>query len=134
MVGNHGAFEASGRINARAKCEAEAHMLTYARAGGTVVMLRPGCVWGPGSDLWVGRIGRLLRSRRLGDLGAAGDGWTNLVHVDDVCKAAVAALGLVQPRGEIRTYNLAAPDSPRSSATANMPGNSTLGWPPLREL
>jgi nucleoside-diphosphate-sugar epimerase len=98
---------------ARAKCEAEAHMAAFARAGGTVVMLRPGCVWGPGSDLWVGRIAGFLRAGRLGDLGAAGDGWSNLVHVDDVCTCVLAALRLPQPQGEIRTYNLAAPDSPR---------------------
>jgi len=98
---------------ARAKCEAEAHMAAFARAGGTVVTLRPGCVWGPGSELWVGRIARFLRAGRLGDLGAAGDGWSNLVHVDDVCSSVLAGLRLPQPQGEIRTYNLAAPDSPR---------------------
>lgn len=98
---------------ARAKCEAEAHMAAFARAGGTVVTLRPGCVWGPGSELWVGRIARFLRAGRLGDLGAAGDGWSNLVHLDDVCNSVLAALRLPQPGGEIRTYNLAAPDSPR---------------------
>jgi nucleoside-diphosphate-sugar epimerase len=98
---------------ARAKCEAEHHMSAFALAGGTVVRLRPGCVWGPGSHLWVGRIGRWLRAGRLGDLGAAGDGWSNLVHVDDVCNAVVAALRMPLPPGQLRTYNLAAPDSPR---------------------
>ncbi|MCW2573837.1 MAG: NAD-dependent epimerase/dehydratase [Frankiales bacterium] len=98
---------------ARAKCEAESHMASFARTGGSVVTLRPGCVWGAGSELWVGRIARLLRARRLGDLGAAGDGWSNLVHVDDVCAAVLAALRVSPARGEIRTYNLAAPDSPR---------------------
>jgi len=98
---------------ARAKCEAERHVAGFADAGGTVVTLRPGCVWGPGSQLWVGRVGRWLRAGRLGDLGAAGDGWSNLVHVDDVCAAIVAALRLPQPPGQVRAYNLAAPDSPR---------------------
>jgi nucleoside-diphosphate-sugar epimerase len=96
---------------ARAKCEAEQHMAAFAAEGNTVVMLRPGCVTGPASDLWVGRIGRLLRSRRLGDLGAAGDGWSNLVHLDDVCAAIIASLRLAP--GPLRTYNLSAPDSPR---------------------
>jgi nucleoside-diphosphate-sugar epimerase len=98
---------------ARAKCAAENHMANFANDGGTVVTLRPGCVWGPGSQLWVGRIGRWLRTGRLGDLGAAGDGWSNLVHVDDVCSAIAATLRAPQPRGELRAYNLAAPDSPR---------------------
>jgi nucleoside-diphosphate-sugar epimerase len=97
---------------ARAKCEAEAHMAAYAQQGGSVTLLRPGCVCGPGSDLWVGRIGRFLKARRLGDLGVAGDGWSNLVHVDDVCSAVIAALR--QPAAApIAAYNLAAPDSPR---------------------
>lgn len=98
---------------AQAKCEAERHIVGFAQAGGTAVMFRPGCVWGPGSELWVGRIARLLCAGRLGDLGEAGDGWSNLVHVDDVCSAIVAALRASRPSGQILTYNLAAPDSPR---------------------
>jgi nucleoside-diphosphate-sugar epimerase len=98
---------------ALAKREAESHIAAFAKAGGTAVILRPGCVWGPGSDLWVGRIGRYLQAGRLGDLGAAGDGWSNLVHVDDVCAAAMAALRMPLPLRQLRTYNLAAPDSPR---------------------
>lgn len=98
---------------ARAKCEAERQVASFAAAGGTAVMLRPGCVWGPGSQLWVGRIGRYLHARRLGDLGAGGDGWSNLVHVDDVCQAVAAALRMPLPAGQVRSYNLAAPDSPR---------------------
>lgn len=97
----------------RAKREAEAAMAGYARGGGVAVVLRPGCVWGPGSPLWVGRLGRWLRSGRLGDLGAAGDGWSNLVHVDDCCVAAIRALQLPLPVGSLRTWHLAAPDSPR---------------------
>jgi nucleoside-diphosphate-sugar epimerase len=97
----------------RAKCEAERHIVSFAQAGGTAVTLRPGCVWGPGSELWVGRIARFLRAGRVGDLGEAGDGWSNLVHVDDVCNAIVAALRSSRPSGQILTYNLSAPDSPR---------------------
>jgi nucleoside-diphosphate-sugar epimerase len=96
-----------------AKCEAERHIVSFAQSGGTAVIFRPGCVWGPGSELWVGRIARYLRAGRLGDLGEAGDGWSNLVHVDDVCSAIVAALRASRPNGQILTYNLAAPDSPR---------------------
>ena len=97
----------------RAKCEAERHIAGFADAGGKAVVLRPGCVWGPGSELWVGRIGRWLRAGRLGDLGVAGDGWSNLVHVDDVCRAIGSALRDRSPPGEVRTFNLAAGDSPR---------------------
>lgn len=97
----------------QAKCEAERHIVSFAQGGGTAVIFRPGCVWGPGSELWVGRIARYLRAGRLGDLGEAGDGWSNLVHVDDVCSAIVAALRESRPNGQLLTYNLSAPDSPR---------------------
>ncbi|MFZ3142330.1 NAD-dependent epimerase/dehydratase family protein [Polaromonas sp.] len=97
----------------RAKCEAEQHISEFVHEGGHAVILRPGCVFGPGSELWVGRIGRWLRAGRLGDLGVGGDGWSNLVHVDDVCQAAMAALKLPLKAGELPIFNLSAPDSPR---------------------
>lgn len=97
----------------RAKCSAEECMVGYARRGGDVVILRPGCVAGPGSEPWVGRIGRLLCARRIGDLGVAGDGWSNLVHVDDVSQGVLSALRLPVPKDGPATFNLAAPDSPR---------------------
>jgi len=97
----------------QAKRDAERALMGHAAKGGTVAVLRPGCVWGPGSELWVGRVGRWLRSGRLGDLGELGDGWSNLVHLDDVCVACIRALQLQMLQGETRAYNLAAPDSPR---------------------
>ncbi|HYD77136.1 NAD-dependent epimerase/dehydratase family protein [Ramlibacter sp.] len=97
----------------KAKRAAEQHVAAFAHGGGQAVVLRPGCVWGAESELWVGRMGRWLRAGRLGDLGIAGDGWSNLVHVDDVCVAALRALELPLGRGEVRTFNLAGPDSPR---------------------
>ena len=96
-----------------AKRQAETHMSEFAQNGGEVCVLRPGCVFGPGSELWVGRTGRWLEAGRLGDLGIAGDGWSNLVHVDDVCQAVLSALKLEIMSGEVPIFNLAAPDSPR---------------------
>ncbi|TFY99999.1 NAD-dependent epimerase/dehydratase family protein [Ramlibacter rhizophilus] len=95
----------------RAKIDAEAQFARLPEA--SVTVLRPGCVFGPGSELWVGRIARWLEAGRLGDLGPGGDGWSNLVHVDDVCQAAVLALQAPPHPDQLRTYNLAAPDSPR---------------------
>jgi nucleoside-diphosphate-sugar epimerase len=98
---------------ARAKCEAENHLIGFARNGGEVVILRPGCIFGWGSELWVGRLGRWLRAGRLGDLGSGGDGWSNLVNLDDVCEAILAAMRLPVSPADIPVFNLAAPDSPR---------------------
>jgi nucleoside-diphosphate-sugar epimerase len=128
---------ATGRVNettplddrlgwyGRAKCAAEDEVQAYVSLGATrpgardkgasAVMLRPGCVYGPGSELWVGRVGRWLQAHRLGDLGTAGDGFSNLVHVDDVCSAVLAALRLPIAGGATSApaFNLTAPDSPR---------------------
>ncbi|MFL6604076.1 MAG: NAD-dependent epimerase/dehydratase family protein [Steroidobacteraceae bacterium] len=76
----------------------------------SVTIFRPGCVFGPHSEQWTNRFARLLISRRLGDLGAAGDGCCNLVHVDDVATAVVRALETPQQR--VRTYNLSTNEQP----------------------
>ncbi len=104
---------------ARAKQAAEAQVLALARESAReaqatrVTVLRPGCVWGPGSTLWVERIVRWLHQGRLGDLGEDGDGWTHGVTLDDVCTAILASLQRPADAGVPRVLNLAAPDSPR---------------------
>ncbi|MBW9332434.1 NAD(P)-dependent oxidoreductase [Herbaspirillum sp. RU 5E] len=98
---------------AKAKCEAEASMCAYAKAGNQVIMLRPGCVHGPGSEMWVERIARLLVAGRLGNIGAEGDGWSNLIHVDDVAEAVLLSLRHEPVPQEASIFNLSAPDSPR---------------------
>jgi 2-alkyl-3-oxoalkanoate reductase len=89
-----------------AKIEAE----TLARKYSRTVVFRPGCVFGPGSPQWSVRIARLLLARRLGDLGAAGDGRCNLVHVADVAAAIVRALERPDTDGQV--FNLSTPDPP----------------------
>ena len=74
------------------------------------VIFRPGCVFGPGSEQWSVRFARLLLAHRLGDLGPAGDGCCNLVHVADVALAVVRALE--DPRMDGRVFNLATPAPP----------------------
>lgn len=73
------------------------------------VILRPGCIYGPGSEPWTNRIARLLQARRLGDLGAGGDGTCNLAFVDDVVAAILAAL---QRPVRGATFNVAMPAPP----------------------
>ena len=74
------------------------------------VILRPALIHGPGSRQWTDRIARLLQQRRLGDLGAAGDGFCNLIYIDDVIGAAIA--GLTRPEAAKRQFNLAEPSPP----------------------
>jgi len=74
------------------------------------VRLRPGIVYGPGSEWWTDRIARLLITRRLGDLGEAGSGYCNLVHVDDVVAAIISALR--EPAAAGHAFNLGSPVVP----------------------
>jgi nucleoside-diphosphate-sugar epimerase len=95
------------------------------------VMLRPGCIHGPGSPVWTTAIARLLAAGRLGDLGAGGTGISNLVDVEDVVRAVLAALDLPGPG----VFNLALPDSPswngyfaQFSAALGLPLRRIPGW------
>jgi 2-alkyl-3-oxoalkanoate reductase len=74
------------------------------------VRLRPGIVYGAGSEWWSDKIARLLVQGRLGDLGRHGQGICNLVHVDDVAAAVVQAVRLPAAAGNV--FNLANPAPP----------------------
>ena len=100
-------------------------------APSNTVMLRPGCIYGPASPLWTTRIARLLAAGRLGDLGVAGTGTSNVVDVQDVVRAVVAALTLPIPGA----FNLALRDCPdwngyfRALAKAlDLPCPAIPGW------
>ncbi len=101
LLGNAGWYS-------EAKVQAEEYGREYACNGGGVVTLRPGCIYGPGSNLWTGRIGRWLRAGRIGDFGSNGDGLCNLVLIDDVVTAVLAALQ--QPGVEGHAFNLVSPE------------------------
>lgn len=96
-----------------------------------VVRLRPGIVYGPGSAWWSDRIARLLVARRLGDLGAAGQGICNLVHVDDVAVATVRALEIPLAGGE--AFNLGSAEPPTWNQYFAAYAHA-LGATPVRQL
>ncbi len=119
MIRGHGAY-------GDAKIAAE-----EAAQGHDAVILRPGCIYGPGSTQWSLRPARLLAAHRLGDLGAAGDGCSNLVHVDDVVAAVLAGLRL--PSGGARAFNLAMADAPDWNAYL-VAYAQALGAVPVRRI
>jgi nucleoside-diphosphate-sugar epimerase len=96
-----------GRLSAYGTAKLETERL--AAANPSIVTLRPGIVYGPGGTQWSGRMAQLLYAHRLGDLGRGGDGYCNLVYIDDVAEAVLRALRLPSAAG---TFNLSLPDPP----------------------
>jgi nucleoside-diphosphate-sugar epimerase len=97
----------------------------------SVVILRPGIVYGPESPLWSGYIGRLLITGRLGNLGSAGEGICNLVYIEDVRDAILKSLVLPGIGG--RAFNLAASAAPTWNEYFRLYGLA-LKAPPLRRM
>ena len=90
--------------------EAKAQTETILAGLPNVVMLRPGCIYGPSSPQWSERIALLLADRRIGDLGAAGDGCSNLVYIDDVVEAVLQSIQRADVGGCV--FNLAMAQAP----------------------
>ncbi len=109
LVAEDATFAGSPSAYEAAKIDCEAEMQAYAAAGHAAVILRPGIVFGPGCPQWTDRIARLLRTRRLGDLGAAGDGFCNLTHAADLGAWTVAALTAGQAAGQAFNTATASP-------------------------
>lgn len=74
------------------------------------VILRPGIIYGPGSSQWSERIADWLIHRRLGDLGRQGDGYCNLVYIDDLVDAIIRCLQGTALEGKV--FNLSLPHPP----------------------
>jgi nucleoside-diphosphate-sugar epimerase len=87
-----------------AKIACETIIRRYVADGGDAVILRPTCVFGPGSPQWTTRIAALLRAGRLGDLGPAGDGCCNLACIDDLVAGVIRALSAPDVSG--RAFNI----------------------------
>jgi 2-alkyl-3-oxoalkanoate reductase len=95
------------------------------------VVLRPGCEYGATCPEWSERIARLLIAHRLGDLGAAGDGYCNLIYLDDLTEAVLAALRLPAIQGQ--AFNLAMPNPPTWNEYFTLFARA-LGAVPLRRI
>jgi nucleoside-diphosphate-sugar epimerase len=114
-----------------AKIQCENIVQKYIDDGGDAVILRPTCVFGPGSAQWTTRLARLLAAGRIGDLGAAGDGCCNLTFIDDLVAAIVMALDA--PHAACRTFNI----SSTSALTWNeflLAFAKALGATPVRRI
>ncbi len=97
-----------GHRYAAAHLRAEQLFFANAYISERCLLLRLGCVYGPGSPQWVDRLCRLLRAGRLGDLGPKGAGQAPLIHVRDATQAIAVAL----QRGDRFIHHLLAPEPP----------------------
>jgi nucleoside-diphosphate-sugar epimerase len=93
---------------ARGKARCEEVVRDFVSSGGDAVVIRPGCVYGPGGEQWVGRIARWLRAGRLGELGDAAEGYCNLTFGDDLAGAVIACMITSKAAGQI--FNVADAD------------------------
>lgn len=89
----------------RAKLQCESIVAEFVARGGDAIVLRPGCVYGPAGEQWVGRTIRWLQAGRLGNLGELGTGYCNLTFGDDLARATIAALAANALPA--RTFNVA---------------------------
>ena len=131
VVDEQSPIAAGGGGYTRAKLAGERLARDYSQRGGKVVVLRPSCIYGPGSEQWTGLIGRLLRARRIGDLGPAGDGCCNLIYIDDMVSAVVQALRRPTLDGEV--FNVSDPD-PETWNRYFVRFGRALGATPVRRI
>lgn len=94
----------------RGKAEMESRLAGAAAASGTqLVILRPSIIYGPFSEGWTIRFVERIAMGRWRGLGQAGDGTCNLVHAQDVARAAIAAVTADIPPG-VHILNINGPD------------------------
>ncbi|MEQ9400286.1 MAG: NAD(P)-dependent oxidoreductase [Longimicrobiales bacterium] len=121
-------YERTGREYGDSKIEAEEVCVEYAGRGLDVIMLRPTIVYGPFSELWTVEPAQRLATGSWLLPREACQGTCNLVHVDDLVRAAL--LGLEAEGLAGRGYNINGPDRPTWQAYVEAL-NRALGLPPF---
>jgi predicted dehydrogenase/nucleoside-diphosphate-sugar epimerase len=125
------AVSALGRSYGDAKLEAEQLCATYSTKGVQVTTLRPSLICGPYGASWsIGVVDR-LESGKWGIFEGFGEGFANLVHVDDLVQAIFLALH--SPAEKYRVYNVNGPDIPTWNQYFRAV-NRQLGLPDLRQI
>lgn len=121
-------YATTGRVYGDSKIEAEQAVLCVAARGLPVTILRPTLVHGPfGATFTVAYAQRLQASPWLVPASAA-QGVCNLVYVDDLVGAIVAALGTRTAPGD--AFNINGPERPTWNDYFQAL-NAALGLPPL---
>jgi nucleoside-diphosphate-sugar epimerase len=122
------ALTTTGRAYGDSKIEAERACQDAARDGLPVTILRPTLVHGPFSATWTVAYAQRLQSRPWLVPAADSQGTCNLLYVDDLVAAVLAALDADTPPGE--AFNINGPERPTWNEYFHAL-NDALGLPPL---
>lgn len=123
-------LEPTGRIYGDSKLEAEQVCLEFAEQGIDVKILRPSIIYGPFSVSWSIDMAKRLLSGKWGTFGKHGEGYANLVYVDDLVQAIW--LCLIQET-EQRVFNINGPETPTWNQYFDC-FNNALSLPQLRSI
>jgi len=113
-----------------AKLAAEESCSKYIREGLPVIILRPTIVYGPFSDLWTVEFAQRMVTGRWMLPREDCEGTCNLVYVDDVAGAVIAALKSTTGVGQ--AYNVNGPELDITWNRYFDALNAALGLPPLK--
>ena len=102
--------EPSDRLYGDAKIEAEQVCRQYADKGVATTILRPSLIYGPFSTSWTMDIAKRLQSGKWGTFDEQGDGFANLVYVDDLVRAILLCVNTDAAKNQ--TFNINGPDVP----------------------
>lgn len=93
---------------ADSKIDAEKLCWRACEQGVPVTVLRPSIVYGPFSQSWIVRLSKCLREGQWGVFDRYGDGWCNLIYVDDLVSAIWLAARDDRATGE--AFNINGPE------------------------
>ncbi|MEM8735461.1 MAG: NAD-dependent epimerase/dehydratase family protein [Planctomycetota bacterium] len=121
----------TGRLYGDAKTEAEALCFRAAKDGLHTTVLRPSLIYGPHSTSWSIDIAKRLQSGNWGLFEGKGEGFANLVYVDDLVQAILRSIASSGFAGE--AYNVNGPDEVTWNQYFDQ-FNETLGLEPLKAI
>jgi nucleoside-diphosphate-sugar epimerase len=91
-----------------AKIEAEKLVWAYSKKGLPITIIRPSIVYGPFSKDWTVRLASRLQSGNWGLFDGEGDGFCNLIYINDLVAAVLSAAQKDFAVGEV--FNLNGPE------------------------
>ena len=123
--------EPSDRLYGDAKIEAEQVCRRFAEQNVATTILRPSLIYGPFSTSWTMHVAKRLQSGNWGTFDEQGEGFANLVYVDDLVRAILACVE--NDAAKNQTFNINGPDVPTwNQYFAQF--NEILGQEPLQAI